>query len=133
MKGDSICCTKVSIVSGARPLTTSFTRSSSCWRLLNLCSYDCCPVPSLAKGDVVPRSRHAPQVLLRCPPLQRLDVVLAPGLGWTLPLFRLLGEYRDCAVLHEGECHGLPKSVAPPVVVASVWRVVLTLLLDVDW
>ena len=30
MKGDSVCCTRVSIVSGTRPLTTSFTRLSSC-------------------------------------------------------------------------------------------------------
>ena len=27
----------------------------------------------------------------------------------------------DIVVLHEGECHGLPESVAPSVVVASVW------------
>ena len=45
MNGDSVCCTKVSIVSGARPLTTSFTRLSSCWMLLNLCSHDCSPAP----------------------------------------------------------------------------------------
>ena len=89
-------------------------------------------LPLLAEGDVVLRSRHALQALLRCLPLQGLVVVRAPWPGWILPLFQRLKECQDCVAFHGEESCGLLKSVMPPVVVASVWSVVLILLSDVD-
>ena len=40
VNGDSICCTKASMETGARPFTASFTWLISCWMSLNLCSHD---------------------------------------------------------------------------------------------
>ena len=37
-------------MSGARPLTTSFTRLSSCCRFLNLCSHDNSPAPGCSSS-----------------------------------------------------------------------------------
>ena len=45
----------------------------------------------LTESDVVLRSRHVLQVLLRYPPLLGPVVVYAPWLGWILPLFLRLG------------------------------------------
>ena len=89
-------------------------------------------LPLLAEGDVVLRSRHALQALLHCLPLQGLVVVRAPWLSWILPLFQRLEECRDCVAFRGEESCGLLESIAPPVVVASVWSVVLILLSDVD-
>ena len=96
-------------------------------------------LPLLAEGDVVLRSRQVLRVLLCCLPLQGQVVVRAPWLNWILPLFQCLEECRDCVALRGGggggggggSC-GLLESVAPPVVVASVWSVVLILLSGVD-
>ena len=41
---DSVCCTRASIKTGARPFTASFMWMSSCWMSLNLCSHDRSPV-----------------------------------------------------------------------------------------
>ena len=89
-------------------------------------------LPLLAEGDVVLRSRHALQASLHCLPLQGPVVVHAPWPGWILPLFHRLEECRDCVAFRGEGSYGLLKSVAPPVVVASVWLVVLNLPLDVD-
>ena len=40
MNGDSVCCTRASIETGARPFTTSFIWLSYRWMSLNLCSHD---------------------------------------------------------------------------------------------
>ena len=40
MNGDSVCCTRASIETGARPFTASFIWLSSCSMPLNLCSHD---------------------------------------------------------------------------------------------
>ena len=40
VNGDSVCYTKASIETGARPFTASFMWLSSCWMSLNLCSHD---------------------------------------------------------------------------------------------
>ena len=44
MNGDSVCCTRASIETRARPFTTSSMWMSSCWMSRNLCSYDRSPV-----------------------------------------------------------------------------------------
>ena len=75
----------------------------------------------LVKGDVVLRSRYVLRVLLRFPPPQGPVMVRALRLGWTLLLFRHLGECRDRVVPHGGECYDLPGSVVSPVDVVSVW------------
>ena len=41
VNGDSVCCTRASIETGARPFTTSFMWLSSCWMSPN---HDCSPV-----------------------------------------------------------------------------------------
>ena len=89
-------------------------------------------LPLLAEGDVILRSRHALRALLHCLPLQGPVVVRAPWPDWILPLFQRLEECRDCVAFRGEESCALFESVAPPVVVASVWSVVLTLLSDVD-
>ena len=43
VNGDSVCCTRASINTGARPFTTSFMWPSSCWMPLKRCSQDCAP------------------------------------------------------------------------------------------
>ena len=86
----------------------------------------------LDEGDVVLRSLHALRALLRCLPLQGSVAVRAPWPGWILPLFQHLEECRDCVAFRGEESCGLLESVVPPVVVASVWSIVLTLLSDVD-
>ena len=88
-------------------------------------------LPLLAESDVVFRSRLVLQALLRCLPLQGPVVVRASWPGWILPLFQRLKECRDCVAFCGEESCGLLESVAPPVVVASVWSVVLILLSDV--
>ena len=40
VNGDSVCCTKASMETGARPFTASFMWLISCWMSLNLCSHD---------------------------------------------------------------------------------------------
>ena len=89
-------------------------------------------IPLLAEGDVVLRSRHVLQALLRCLPLQGPVVARAPWPDWILPLFQRLEECQDCVAFHGEESCGLLEYVAPPMVVASIWSVVLILLLDVD-
>ena len=44
VKGDSVCCTRASIETVARPFTASFMWLSSCWMSLNLCSHEYSPV-----------------------------------------------------------------------------------------
>ena len=83
----------------------------------------------LAEGDAVLRSRHVLRALLCFPPMQGPIVVRALWLGWTLLLFRHLGECRGLVVPHGGggggggggECYDLPGSVVSPVDVASLW------------
>ena len=89
-------------------------------------------LPLLAEGDVVLRSRHALRALLRCLPLQGPVMVRAPWPDWILPLLQRLEECRDCVAFRGEESCGLLESVASPVVVASVWSVVLTFLSYVD-
>ena len=88
-------------------------------------------LPLLAEGDVVLCSRHALRALLRCLSLQGPVVVRALWPGWILPLFQCLEECQDCVAFRGEESYGLLEYVAPPVVIASVWSVVLTLLSDV--
>ena len=40
VNGDSVCCTRVSMETGARPFTATFMWRISCWMSLNLCSHD---------------------------------------------------------------------------------------------
>ena len=40
VNGDSVCCTKASMETGARPFTTSLMWLTSCWMSLNLYSHD---------------------------------------------------------------------------------------------
>ena len=69
MNGDSFCCTRVSIESGALPLTTSFMWISSCWIPLNLYSHDCSSILCLeGVGSSFPRS--SVRVTLLCSPLR---------------------------------------------------------------
>ena len=37
---DSVCCTRASMETGARPFTATFMWLISCWMSLNLCSQD---------------------------------------------------------------------------------------------
>ena len=75
----------------------------------------------LVEGDAVLRSRAASWVLLRFPPPQGPTVVHDPWLGWTLPLFRCLGECRDRVTPRGEGGYGLPGSVVFPGDVVSVW------------
>ena len=40
MNEDSVCCTRASMETGARPFTATFMWVISCWMSLNLCSHD---------------------------------------------------------------------------------------------
>ena len=40
VNGDSVCCTRASMETGARPFTASFMWMISYWMSLNLCSHD---------------------------------------------------------------------------------------------
>ena len=40
VNGDSVCCTRASMETGARPFTATFMWLISCWMSLNLCSHD---------------------------------------------------------------------------------------------
>ena len=40
VNGDSVCCTRASMETGARPFTASFVSLISCWMSLNLYSHD---------------------------------------------------------------------------------------------
>ena len=40
VNGDSVCCTKASMETGARPFTASLMWLISSWMSLNLCSHD---------------------------------------------------------------------------------------------
>ena len=40
VNGDSVCFTRVSMETGARPFTATFMLLISCWMSLNLCSHD---------------------------------------------------------------------------------------------
>ena len=44
VNGDSVCCTRATIETGARPFTASFMWLSSYWMPLNLCSHDRSPI-----------------------------------------------------------------------------------------
>ena len=39
MNGDSVCCTRASMETGARPFTATFMWLISCWMSLNRCSH----------------------------------------------------------------------------------------------
>ena len=45
VNGDSVCCTRASMETGARPFTASFMWLISCCMSLNLCSHDRSPIP----------------------------------------------------------------------------------------
>ena len=40
VNGDSVCCTRASMETGARPFTATFMWLISYWMFLNLCSHD---------------------------------------------------------------------------------------------
>ena len=40
VNGDSVCCTRASMETGARPFTATFMWLISCWMSLNLYSHD---------------------------------------------------------------------------------------------
>ena len=40
VNGDSVCCTRASMETGARPFNATFMWLISCWMSLNLCSHD---------------------------------------------------------------------------------------------
>ena len=40
VNGDSVCCTRASMETGARPFTATFMWLISYWMSLNLCSHD---------------------------------------------------------------------------------------------
>ena len=48
--GDSVCCTRAPMETGARPFTTFFMWLISCWMSLNLCSYDLSSLRSSLRG-----------------------------------------------------------------------------------
>ena len=50
VNGDSVCCTRASMETGARPFATTFMWMISCWMSLNLCSHDLSSLQSSPGG-----------------------------------------------------------------------------------
>ena len=50
VNGDSVCCTRASMETGARPFTAIFMWLISCWMSLNLCSHDLSSLRSFPGG-----------------------------------------------------------------------------------
>ena len=50
VNGDSVCCTRASIETGARPFTTTFMWLISLWMSLNHCSHDLSSLQSSPGG-----------------------------------------------------------------------------------
>ena len=52
VNGDSVCCTRASMETGAQPFTVTFLWLISCWMSLNLCSHDLSSLRSFPGGLV---------------------------------------------------------------------------------
>ena len=50
VNGDSVCCTRASMETGAQPFTATFMWLISCWMSLNLCSHDLSSLRSSLRG-----------------------------------------------------------------------------------
>ena len=80
VNGDSICCTRASMETGAQTFTASFMWLSSCWMSWNRCSQDCSSFPLRWGVDSSP-----PSSLSRVPSLRSSP----GGTSGSCPLVRL--------------------------------------------
>ena len=119
LNGDSVCCTRASIDTGARPFTASFMWPSSCWMPLKRCSQDYVPF-QVGRGLYYRLRRSCP-----APPCrghhQWVCRGRAPWSGYFL-LHRQHLEGRRCVVVPLVDWYyGLLGPVVPLMGVALIW------------
>ena len=121
VNGDSICCTRASIQTRARPFTASFIWLSSNLMSLNLCSPMIAPLCPADKG-LAHCLYHSHQAFLHYDPLLQGECRdHAPFLGLFLLLHRFLEEGRGVAIFRGEWCYALLEPVVPHGGVAFVW------------